>query len=255
MAVVGMIEERRVNNGLQDGKRVHGAYGLPRMKDTTESFMIVRDEYILSYNLKKGVANWGSWELHKGWIGAVERMSGKFLIDPKVPVEYRITHDDYTHSGYDRRHIVRSKERTNTEAANKATFYMTNIFPQTPDLNRGVWLDFEKYCENLAYEGYLMSIAAGPIYKDSIRYIAHGKVAVPDSCFKVVLAIKQKSSGKMLPSDTIGIAVVMPNVDGIMRDSWSKYSTTIKHVEHSTGFDFFWKLDDDTEERVEKMKN
>jgi len=247
----GNSEKSKVEDSKQDTVHVHARFGIPMMSDTIQSFMIDRDEYFVSYNFKKGIANWVSWELHSGWIGGVERMQGKFLTDTMVPKEYRITHDHYTHSGYDRGHIVRSKERTNTEEANRATFLMTNIFPQTPDLNRGVWLDFEYFCENLANDGYLLSIVSGAIFRDSIRYIGGGKVAVPDSCFKVVLAINASGKGKMLSADTVGIAVVMPNVSGIRSDKWRKYQRTIRQVEHSTGFDFFWKLDDDTEERVE----
>jgi endonuclease G, mitochondrial len=43
-----------------------------------------------------------------------------------------------------------SEERTATVDDNKSTFLLTNILPQKPDLNQGVWLKFEIYCNDLA---------------------------------------------------------------------------------------------------------
>jgi hypothetical protein len=35
------------------------------------------------------------------------------------------------------------------EADNSSTFLMTNMMPQVPELNRGVWGDLEDYCRSL----------------------------------------------------------------------------------------------------------
>jgi DNA/RNA endonuclease G (NUC1) len=43
--------------------------------------------------------------------------------------------------------MVCFEERTRTEAANYATFIMTNVLPQRADLNRGPWFDFELYVQ------------------------------------------------------------------------------------------------------------
>ena len=37
-------------------------------------------------------------------------------------------------------------DRTRNKADNSPTFLMTNMMPQVPDLNRGVWGDLEEYC-------------------------------------------------------------------------------------------------------------
>lgn len=57
-------------------------------------------------------------------------------------------HSDYTNSGYDRGHMVRSEERTATDIDNKSTFILTSILPQTPKLNQQTWLSLEYACED-----------------------------------------------------------------------------------------------------------
>lgn len=129
---------------------IHLSLGVPFDSDTTDDYLIVRSQYVLSYNKDLNIPNWVSWELHSDWFGDVDRYTGNFITDTTLPIAfYRVTHSDYTNSGYDRGHLVRSEERTKTIEDNKSTFILTNIIPQTPDLNRGVWLNLEYYCEDL----------------------------------------------------------------------------------------------------------
>ena len=123
---------------------VHISLGVPFDKDTSDDYIIVRDQYVLSYNKKNGEPNWVAWELNADWYGDVTRYSGNFITDVSLPSGfYQVKHSDYTNGGYDRGHMVRSEERTRTVEDNKSTFLLTNIIPQRPDLNQGVWLDFE----------------------------------------------------------------------------------------------------------------
>lgn len=207
-------------------------------EDTSVTQSIIeRPEYVLSYDPDKGCANWVAWQLTDEWIGSTPRKKGRFLQDTQLEKHYRISHNDYTHSGYDRGHLVRSKERTNSESSNRATFFMTNVIPQTPDLNRGVWLNFEYHCQELAEQGHELYITAGGTFNDTVTLSSKGKVVIPDSCFKAVTVIKPDKS------DTSFLAVMMPNSKGIRGDDWEKYQTSIKHIERSTGLDLFSEID------------
>ena len=66
-----------------------------------------------------------------------------FAKDPSVPSAP--APKDYTKSGYDRGHMAPNYAITTRygEATQKLTFMMSNIAPQTPALNRGVWRDVE----------------------------------------------------------------------------------------------------------------
>ena len=129
---------------------VHVALGVPVDCDTTDDLIIIRKQYVLSYNKNKNVANWVAWNLNEDWFGDVPRYKGKFKTDTSLPEDcYHVRHEDYSNSGYDRGHMVRSEERTKSKEDNLTTFFLTNILPQTPDLNQGVWLNLEYYCEKL----------------------------------------------------------------------------------------------------------
>ncbi|WP_445251683.1 MULTISPECIES: DNA/RNA non-specific endonuclease [unclassified Microcoleus] len=53
-----------------------------------------------------------------------------------------------TRSGYNRRHIAPSADCTRNEANNRATFLISDMMPQVPELNRPVWHDLRKSCCN-----------------------------------------------------------------------------------------------------------
>ena len=52
-------------------------------------------------------------------------------------------------------------DRTRNEADNSATFLMSNMMPQVPELTRGVWGDLEEYCRELVEQGKELCISGG----------------------------------------------------------------------------------------------
>lgn len=46
---------------------------------------------------------------------------------------------DYAGSGFDRGHLLPSADRDDSRAENDATFYLSNVSPQYPKLNRNQW--------------------------------------------------------------------------------------------------------------------
>jgi endonuclease G len=63
------------------------------------------------------------------------------------------------------------------------SFYYSNIAPQLPSLNRGIWKKLEEYIRNLAKEYDSILVWCGSVTFED-KYI--GKVAVPDYCWKVL---------------------------------------------------------------------
>jgi DNA/RNA endonuclease G (NUC1) len=61
-------------------------------------------------------------------------------------------HGDYTHSGYDRGHMAPNADFNNTYENALMTFFIANIWPQTPFLNRVGWLRTELETRRLAAE-------------------------------------------------------------------------------------------------------
>ncbi|MCY7285306.1 MAG: DNA/RNA non-specific endonuclease, partial [Cyanobacteria bacterium CAN_BIN43] len=126
-------------------------------------FLITRRQYALSYNSDKGTPNWVSWQLNASWLGSVDRCGG-FSPDPLLPTGFNIVRpNDYTGSGFSRGHMTRSGDRTANVTDNCATFFMTNIVPQTQEQNEGPWLQLENLSKELAQQGKELYIVSGPL--------------------------------------------------------------------------------------------
>ena len=71
---------------------------------------------------------------------------------------------------------------------------MTNICPQVPALNSGLWNTVEKAMSNNGAEQYGdVYIVCGPIYFNrKHKTIGKNKVQVPEAFFKVVLRLKDE---------------------------------------------------------------
>jgi endonuclease G len=210
-----------------------------------DNYLMVKPQYALSYNRSKGTPNWVSWQLNSRWLGEAERQNN-FRPDPQLPTGwYRVTPRDYTNSGFDRGHLTSSEDRGVTVEANSATFLMTNIIPQAPDNNQGPWVALEEYCRDLVRQGKELYIIAGGRgqggagKEGEIATLAAGKIVVPASTWKVIVVLDKPGAGlKGITTKTRVIAVDMPNRQGIKRNSWQSFKTSVDQIEAKTQYDF-----------------
>lgn len=202
-----------------------------------DNYLIEKPQYALSYNQTKGVPNWVSWQLNRSWLGSTSRQDN-FRPDDTLPSNwYHVKPSDYTNTGYDKGHMAPSADRTKTVTDNGATFVMSNIIPQTPDLNQGPWADLEDYTRELVNQGKELYIIAGTEGKKEA--IASGKVTVPAKTWKIIVVLDRPGLGvKGVTTSTRVIAVQMPNSQGIRNSSWKTYRTTVQKIEAVTGYNF-----------------
>jgi endonuclease G len=201
------------------------------------NYLMDKPQYALSYSRDNGGPNWVSWHLSSSWLGSAPRQDD-FRADTTLPSGwYRVQATDYSGSGFDRGHMCPSADRTNTVANNSATFLMTNMIPQLPANNQGVWANLESYSRTLISQGnelYIISGGHGLQF-----FIANGHVAVPAQTWKVIIVLPNGSNDvSRVTTSTRTIAVVMPNSGSIGSD-WRAYRVSVDQVEAITGFDFF----------------
>ena len=243
---------------VQESVSVHLTLGNPSGATTDTSnrdnFLMVKDQYALSFNNTKGGPNWVSWHLEASDIGGEDR-APTFSPDTTLPAGFkRVVTTDYTGTGFDRGHICNSKDRTNTRANNDATFLLSNILPQGPGNNQGPWVRLENFERQLAQQGNELYIVAGAFGEGGIgeikatknkpkRFvhateIADGKITVPHTFWKVMVILKKGDNDiSRIKGSTRVIAVCMVNDTKIRPDDWHKYITTIQKVETATGYD------------------
>lgn len=73
----------------------------------------------------------------------VEGRSDNFRADIRIPRRFRAGLNAYKDSGYDRGHLVGSANQDELEIQNSETFLLSNMSPQKPDFNRGMWRELE----------------------------------------------------------------------------------------------------------------
>ncbi len=190
---------------------------------STTNYLAVKKGYVMSYNGAEGRANWVGWTLRPGDVGPVDR-SNRFREDLDLPRQFkRVDDDDYRESGYDRGHLCNSEDRTASEFLNEETFLMSNIIPQTPELNRGPFKFLEAYCRKLAIKkGQNLLIYSGGI--GSKGRLASG-VIVPMYCWKAVYTL------------TDAFYVLFPNEHQVHKN-WNTYRVSKDRLEKMTGFQF-----------------
>ena len=207
------------------------------------NLLIVKEEYFLSYNCSKGIANWVGWRTSESDLGELSR-SDDFREDDSLPKKcYQVDEKDYRGSGYDRGHLMPSGDRTKSKSANSSSFLMINMLPQNPSNNREVWRELEIYSRDLVDRGFTLHSFAGG--NGEIKRINKGKISVPKYTWKVILI--EDSDSKEVDA----IAVIMPNSEKVKRTDWTDYLVTVDQVESVTGYDFFAYLNGDIELQIE----
>ncbi len=159
----------------------------------------------------------------------------------------RVSHDDYTGSGYDRGHMAPNYAISNLygKTGQRDSFLMSNITPQTPNLNQKLWQRLEEVEANY-FATWFKSVwvITGPIFDKSPKTLKSG-VKIPSAFYKVYAmpAQSKQDTPKML-------AFIMPQkVKG--NERLDKFVVSVDEVETKTGLDFFHKLDDKLENSLE----
>ena len=195
-------------------------------------------DYIVDFNPQRGVAHWVAYDLLPAeTLGETNRKSS-FKRDNRVvrsPV-----HEDYTHSGFDRGHLKPAADSKSSSERMAASFLMTNVAPQTPQLNRGSWKQLEETTRKWAHELGNVYVVCGPGL-ESLGQLAKGNVEVPSTFWKAVLRTSP---------DTACIAFIMPN-QGTKLTPFPSYRVAVDSLEATIGIDLFPQLPDAVESRIE----
>ncbi len=154
-----------------------------------------------------------------------------FRCDPAVPAAPRP--DDYTKSGYDRGHMTPNyaiATRYGDEERRK-TFLMSNIAPQTPALNRGVWREVEHRIADLwtARYGEIWVIVGCISSQYGRETLGATDIDVPTDFYQVILAQEGM--------DVRALAVLFRQ-DVTWREWPARNIISIDELERLTGLDF-----------------
>jgi endonuclease G, mitochondrial len=148
--------------------------------------------------------------------------------------------EDYKGSGFDRGHLVPAADMSLDKERMSQSFLMTNITPQEPSFNRGIFKTLESQVRSWIYDFDTIVVITGCVDTSSKHQtIGDGEVVVPNFFYKIFVDIKRNRS----------IAFILPNKKA--EKTLFEYVCSIDYLEEFTGLDFFYMLPDDIEESLE----
>ena len=234
---------------LYGSQNDHIKYGIPGRVGP----ILYREGYVLSHDNSKKVPLWVSYHLTTQHLQGVQERVNKFKADPELPVGGRAELSDYKKSGYDRGHMAPAGDMKRSYKVMIESFYLSNMCPQAPSLNRGLWKTLEEKIRDFARTKGEVWIICGPVFKDLdgdgegdyLERIGTNHVWFPTHFYKIIVF---HDVNKAINA----VAFIMPN-EALYKNLIS-YVTTIDSIELLTALDFLCELPDDIEEKIESRK-
>ncbi|GAA0716787.1 DNA/RNA non-specific endonuclease [Aquimarina litoralis] len=227
------------NNTIGDDE-----FGFFYLPTSTTGAIVTHQNYFLSYSETHEQPEWVAYELKKEHLSKNDYKRPFFEMDAKVrssSADWR----NYKKSGFDKGHLCPAGDRRFTYKAFKETFLTSNIAPQDHDFNAGIWNRLEQKVRYWAkkYDG--VYVVTGGVLSKDLKTIGYEAVTVPDYFYKIILD-KEAKNTKM-------IAFLIPHKD--TNKSLQSFVVTTDEIEALTGIDFFSKLPDNIEEKLEKSSS
>lgn len=161
-------------------------------------------------------------------IGCFPRTNA-FVADAAFPKGQRAELTDYVKSGYDQGHLAPDGDMSWDQQVEYESFLLSNMSPQLPNLNRGIWKYLETSVRSWSYVyNQSLTIYAGNIYTPGqSKTIGANAVVVPDYLYKIVINNNTRQV----------LAFVFPNVDRQEIDLKARL-VSISAIENAIGVAF-----------------
>jgi len=166
------------------------------------------------------------------------KRKNNFKSDPGMK-DYVIPSKQYAKSGYDRGHLAPCEDLMSSQEKVDQSFYMSNIAPQLPGFNRGIWKKLEGQVREYAMENDSIIVITGPWQPHPDQ--ARPELPVPGYYYKVILDIS--------PPDFKAVAFLMKN--DTASGQVTEFAISVDSLEKYLGYDFFNLLDKELQNDVE----
>jgi endonuclease G len=207
---------------------------------STTGQIVNHNYYTVSYSEKDEQAEWVSYKVTKNnFINNIDR-TNDYRVDPYVTTG-SADPNDFEGSGYDMGHLAPAKIMSHNYTSMSESFYLSNISPQAPSFNRGIWKTLEGKIRYWVSDKDSIFVTTGPILDNPIGRIGKNNVTVPRAFYKTLLGYY---NGKVE-----GLAFIIPNES--TNKSIFKFVTSIDEVEKITGLDFYYNLDEESQKEFE----
>jgi len=216
--------------------------GAPISKIVKDDQYIIKKNYAIHYRFDTKTAE------YVVELPTIEKINGKskrkddFRPDTDIAKQHQSVLDDYAGEAYDRGHLVPAGDNTQNDDVMSESFFLSNMVPQVPNHNRGIWKQLETAVRIWVNEGKDIYVITGTFYNKEHKEIGK-RVGVPDYMWKVIIDAKSKK----------GIAFWFPNAPLPVEDL-PKYIVSIDEIEQKTGINFNPKMPEKLQKALESAK-
>jgi endonuclease G len=225
--VIGGFTAYSYANPIDTSCPQHVIWGAPQIKQEGNNQYLCRTGYAVNLNYQTKVAYFVA-ETIKPELLVTKQVSRKddFREDPEVPAQFRVTLKDYQGSGLDRGHMAPAADFTYDANVMSESFLLSNMMPQSPGNNRGIWKYLEENTRYWASQYGQLYIITGTHYEKEHPVMGNG-VGVPTHVYKIIID----------PKNTRAIAFMFPNIK-LDPKTVEQYVVSISEIEAVTGINF-----------------
>lgn len=216
-----------VANPIDDHCPQFALRGAPISPLANNTQYLCKGNYAIHYRYDTKTAEYVLEHLTLPTITGPARRKDDFRPDPAIPRQHQSQLKDYAGFPFDRGHLSPGADNNHTAQAMSESFFLSNMVPQVPNHNRGIWKQLETHVRNWAKQGRDIYVVTGTIYAPGYQTIGANRVGIPTHMWKVIV---DRTNAK-------AIAFIFPNAPLPVRDL-PKYATTVAEVERATGINF-----------------
>lgn len=207
-----------------------------------ENQIISYSQFTLSYNEQHEQADWVAYELSYDEVKMKQERCDCFKADKNIESK-SASKSDYRSTGFDLGHLSPAADNNLSPLANEESFFMSNISPQIPSFNRGIWKELEEWVRTKALEYNSVYVITGPVFVNNLGKIGKNEVTIPGYYYKVLL----RNDSNTIKS----VAFLIPHL--AYSNNIKDFIVPVNTVETITGIDFFPHLDNSIENRIESQ--
>jgi endonuclease G len=204
----------------------HTPYGMPQTNKIVDGTLLCRPGYFILHDNANKIPAWGAWEVRADRVNGCWPRTNAFTADRALGSK-SARPNDYAGTGYDKGHLANDAHQSWDEMVEYESFLMSNMMPQLPGLNRGIWKLLETATGAWSFSRQtILIVYAGPIYRGNEKRIGNG-VLVPVGFYKIII---DRRTNEVL-------AFIFPHAENQGNDL-TKVQTTVAQVEQYTGISF-----------------
>ena len=159
----------------------------------TNNFVIIEhNSYTIAYDTNYNHAVWCEYTLTSNQLCTVSNIkrTNDFRPDPyllnNTNILVVIDNNCYYNSGFDKGHLCPAQDRSYSKEDMSETFYLSNMSPQEPSFNRGIWKKLEEFTRRYAILKGEITVVTGPVIFNRY-FILDNKISIPHMYFKILI--------------------------------------------------------------------